>query len=518
MSTDDARPRRTASRWWWPAIAAAAGLAWVAAALLVDGPGAAGPLTAFERRMPDGSILKVEALTVGNETGTYRGPAVGFDRYWRGYSPRSCGITMLGRGDRQVTVWMSRRDGLTGQPLDFDWWRENVVVDAAGNEISSDECHVTLLTEYAASGDEKADFVAPPLRADHAKYSAWLLGSRLPTFRPRDGRLAFTVKNTAGEVVAEFDLPHPDPRPVSEWTGGPLPQTFTAGDLSVTVTGVTKSQGRTHSATPDVDFMQATMDLRWQGRPAADWQIESAAFVTPLGDEERCDGVPVDAAGRASVVLGDPEQLQPLFRERVWKMALRCTRKPAATVAGVDRDSLAGIPLPAAGRAELPGRSLVVNGCGVDLIAVGGTGDTTCELPGPPAALSRIFSPGWDWGTDLHNNVVLTGGSVPAWQLKSSGTSVRLEAHSVSLPWLLVASPGGPADKVLTFRVHDDQGREVPHAAKVLGESTSGVWVVYLKPEADARAVTLDVMLQFPVVVEGYLEVPRPPGSEPPSP
>ena len=516
MPTADARPRRTASPWRWVAIAVAAVLAWVGAAVfLVDGPGAARPLTAFERRMPDGSILKVEALTVGNGTGTYRGPALGFDRYWRGYTPRPCSISMRGGADREVTVWMSRRDGRTGRPLDFDWWRENVVVDAAGDEISSDEYRVTLLTEYAASGAYLSSFVSPPLRADHTKYSAWLLGSRLPTFRPRDGRLAFAVKNTAGEVVAEFDLPHPDPRPVPEWKGGPLPQTFTAGDLSVTVTGVTKSRGRTRYATRDVDFMQATMDLSWQGRPAADWHIESAAFVTPLGDEERCDAVPVDAAGRASVPLGDPEWLQPLFRERVWKMSLRCTRKPAATVAGVDRDSLAGIPLPAAGRAELPGRSLVVNGCAVDLIAVGGPGDTTCDVPGPPAALARIFSVGRDWGTAMH---IVPNGENPAWQFESSGTSVRLGAHSVSLPWLLVASQGGPADKVLHFRVRDDQGREVPHEAEVLGESTSGVWVVYLQPEADARAVTLDVMLQFPVVVEGYLEVPRPPGPEPPSP
>jgi hypothetical protein len=113
---------------------------------------------------------------------------------------------------------------------------------------------------------------------------------------------------------------------------------------------------------------------------------------------------------------------------------------------------------------------------------------------------------------------IVPNGENPAWQFESSGTSVRLGAHSVSLPWLLVASQGGPADKVLHFRVRDDQGREVPHEAEVLGESTSGVWVVYLQPEADARAVTLDVMLQFPVVVEGYLEVPRPPGPEPPSP
>jgi hypothetical protein len=124
---------------------------------------------------------------------------------------------------------MSRRDAKTDRPLDFRWWWENVVIDAAGNEIVRiggpsptryDEMvrnglPYPTLNEPAEGGLGNQTASTTNLRAT-SQLSAWILSTPLPPFRPQGDRWQLRVKNASGDVVAEFDLPHPKPSVLPE--------------------------------------------------------------------------------------------------------------------------------------------------------------------------------------------------------------------------------------------------------------------------------------------------------------
>lgn len=201
-------------------------LAWLVAATVSGLRAGSRPLTAYECRMPDGSILKIEALTTpdarGEHTFTYRppGPMFAVLLEWLSFGT---GPEILARDTDpgQIVVWMSRRDAGAGRPLDFDWWAENVVIDAAGNEVSdSGGGQDPSLWGFGPDGQSGLSG-DPPLLADHATEHSWILASDLPPFRPKAARLELKVKNTAGEVVASFDVP----LPASPTTPGKQPAT-----------------------------------------------------------------------------------------------------------------------------------------------------------------------------------------------------------------------------------------------------------------------------------------------------
>src|SRR5436190_24362080 len=86
-----------------------------------------------ERRLPDGSILRIEGVTLGTR-----------HTYNFGYAPRSRWffwerkrqLLSAESGGSVVVVWMTRRDAETGRSLDFDWWNRSVVVDSLGGEVT----------------------------------------------------------------------------------------------------------------------------------------------------------------------------------------------------------------------------------------------------------------------------------------------------------------------------------------------------------------------------------------------
>jgi hypothetical protein len=137
----------------------AALLAWFAAVRIYGPLGAARPLSEYECRMPDGSILRIEALTTGATGFTYTPPADGLRARLFGASPQVIRGSPSNPDD--IVVWMSRRDARTGEPLDFDWWAENVVVDAAGSEVSDADADLPSLTSFAEDG-QSTRYVPPP--------------------------------------------------------------------------------------------------------------------------------------------------------------------------------------------------------------------------------------------------------------------------------------------------------------------------------------------------------------------
>jgi hypothetical protein len=466
----------------------AALLAWFAAVRIYGPLGAARPLSEYECRMPDGSILRIEALTTGATGFTYTPPADGLRARLFGASPQVIRGSPSNPDD--IVVWMSRRDARTGEPLDFDWWAENVVVDAAGSEVSDADADLPSLTSFAEDG-QSTRYVPPPLLADHAGERNWLLCSPLPAFRPRGTRLELKVKNTAGDVVATFDVPHPAPRPFPEWTAKPLPQTFTDGDLAVTVTGIrTGVDGGAYWARPDTVF-------RWQGRPTTDWELSAVRFASPLGTALNSESTSLLRSGTAAnrATSGDSS----LLRERTWQLSLTCVRNEEAAFTADERGRLEEIAVPAADKAERVDRSLAANGCDFVIVAAGGSGTSSVALHAPRFGIlpgvrsARGVSP-FDQHASLHVTASRTG----------AGEQVAVRAP---FPWLLVDRSGIAADKTARVRVRDAQGRDVPTHEECVEKHLS---VLFLKPESGAKSLTLDVTVQKHVVFEALVELPRP--------
>lgn len=173
------------------------------------------PLTEYEQLMADGSILKIEAVTTGTaHTFKYHRPPSFFQSLFPWWRPPPVPLKDDGT-PQQIVLWMSRRDAKTDRPLDFRWWRENVVIDAAGNEIVRIGLPYPTLNgpSEGGLGNQTASFTN--LRTT-SQLSAWILSTPLPPFRPQGDRLKLRVKNAAGDVVAEFDLPHPKPSVLPE--------------------------------------------------------------------------------------------------------------------------------------------------------------------------------------------------------------------------------------------------------------------------------------------------------------
>jgi hypothetical protein len=79
-----------------------------------------------ERLLPDGSILKIEAVQVGSNQQIVV-------PYWprNGWPTFEPAPVELNAGNNEgLSIWMSRRDRRSGRSLDFDWWASSLAVNS----------------------------------------------------------------------------------------------------------------------------------------------------------------------------------------------------------------------------------------------------------------------------------------------------------------------------------------------------------------------------------------------------
>lgn len=504
------RPRHAATGWLLFVTQAlfvllAGAAAWFVGVRIYGPVGSSRPLTEYECRMPDGSILKIEALTTGGaHSFTHRAPAGDGLLNWLSGPARHVLSETLA-GSKQIVVWLSRQNARTGRPLDFDWWAENVAIDASGNAISKGNPGYATLHEFNGQSYRSQSTVSP-LLADRVGHRSWILSSPLPVFRPKGARLELKVKNTAGDVVASFDVPHPAPTPFPEWTAEPLPRTFTDGDLALTVTGV-------HTGVADATkwaeyWARPNVQFRWQGRPTTDWQVSAVRFTSPLDTAMDSDDsdylLPGRPAARASSIDSS------LLSERVWKMTLTCVRHDRAAFTAAERVRLEPVTIPAADKAELVNRSLAANGCDLILVAAGGSGTSSIAFASPRLGLGPgVFPYSMTYSTSPFEQEarVNARSSHPGGAESATVTS--------PFPWLLFDRVGVAADRTVRLRIRDDQGRDVPTDEESVGKHIS---LLALQPEPDATSLTIDATVQEPVEFEALVELPRPAAPSPTTP
>ncbi len=439
-------------------------------------------LTESEVKLPDGSILKIEALTFGSAHNlSYQIPVMGFGAF------TGSGTRMLSAsaGPKQVVVWMSRRHAESRQPLDFEWWQENVVVDAFDEELSDYDLNhgsSTVLHQLSAHGHSMNYVNQRPLKCDRTSYTAWVIASALPVHRSKDDRIRLKVKNTDGKVVAEFNLPHPSPTAFPVWTAESLPRTFTSGDLEVTVKDLTTHghEYRSNDRLTTNYWANATAEFKWKGMPTNEWQ-QWAHFKSPLG-----------------TTLGT-SSIDPTKREKVWRMQLTCSKIATARFDAAETGTIKGLKLQKAEKSANSGLAETINGSTVEVVTIGGSGKQKFDLTS-----TRL---GFGSGSYSSSNGNYVFEKSVHWQFESRGGGITNITVDSPFAWILLDRGASSVSKSFYVKVVDDQGREVKSELQGIQNNLS---VLYLQPESDAKTVTLDIKVHSPVTFEAYVELPEP--------
>src|SRR4051794_15251945 len=218
-----------------------------------------------ECRLPDGTVVRLEAISMGPEHRLVRG------RYWqRLLAPVLTGA--LATYGPSVTTWRLPTPNAAVLWLTWkanssltDWTRATAVGDS-GEEVELTGARIQFMRPDGP--DEK------------------LCGCVVPVF-PRRGRLIELRLYNAGRTspVAAFRIPNPAPEPHPSWT--PIPATQSADGLKVMLTRLEAGQ----VAPPTVPreraerhWTRARFRVWENGRPTDRWEPVSAVLSDATGN------------------------------------------------------------------------------------------------------------------------------------------------------------------------------------------------------------------------------------------
>src|SRR5262249_45968220 len=183
-----------------------------------------------ERRMADGTILVLEKVTVGSSHQFEWQRKQSISDWINGNWTQKHVANAWSPGE-SIVVWFSRRDPATGASLDVDWWLRSAAIDDLGAELDDDNAG---RNSFSASGSSVVSGSGPLAPEPAGKYEMIVAHSAVRPFRHAGNSFKLRVYDTAGTVVAEFDVPHANPGGLPVWRPEPLPATKAAGDLDVT--------------------------------------------------------------------------------------------------------------------------------------------------------------------------------------------------------------------------------------------------------------------------------------------
>jgi hypothetical protein len=218
-------------------------------------------------RLPDGTVLRLEGVTLGSEHRLVRG------RYWqRLLAPFLQGP--LAHYGPSVTTW--RLPTPNAAVFWLTWtasspltnWTRATAVDDTGEEVELTGTHIQFMRPDGP--DEK------------------LCGWVAPAF-PRRGREIELRLYSPGRAapVAVFRVPNPAPEPHPTWTPMRLPATQSAGRLTVTLTKL--ETGRLAPPSVPLDrparhWTRAEFRVRENGRPTDRWEPVGAVLSDATGN------------------------------------------------------------------------------------------------------------------------------------------------------------------------------------------------------------------------------------------
>src|SRR5262245_26439297 len=199
------------------------------------GPGARPAVRGLqERKMPDGTILVLEKVTVGTNHQFEWERKQSFTDLISGNWSRKYHANAWAPGEA-IVVWFSRRDPMTGECLDIDWWLRSAAVTDRDQELDDDNAGRNTFSATSSSGNSGSRPFAPE---PPTTYELIVGHTAVQPFRHSGKSFKLRAYNTRNEADAEFDVPHELATTLPVWKPEPLPTTKEAEDLDVTLTSL----------------------------------------------------------------------------------------------------------------------------------------------------------------------------------------------------------------------------------------------------------------------------------------
>lgn len=435
-----------------------------------------------ESTMPDGTILTLNAVTIGNnhqvDVLVLRHHFDPFESPWR-MQTVDCSTY-----PERVVTWLSRRDPKSGRYLDFQWWSHCEVTDSKGEVLSdSDPRRYVVSRNGHSSGGGSRPF-GPDTSSVSRQHGVRVVSSVFQKFRSSP-MTTLNVFNVDGDKVATLAMPNPTPQPTVEWEPETLPATKRDGDLEVVLKSVRNVRHKYKNNGKDVERVQFEVDLetRLNGTPTRDWYANMRKHEDIFGNDGN--------AYRSSLSIGEP----------AWRVEVSAYRHdnvefdPSEIIAMEPRE------LQQPGKFDTTMTEAQNVDSTIQILAVAGPGETTYLLP----ASGRYNS------TSSRSNPIRTGPK----NRQRIDCSTRFEQRDgqctstveCELPHVVINMSTVLSSYTTTIRVTDDQGRKVrTHLRNAVGEHR----YCFLEIEADARTVQFDVILHEPKVFEFYVKPPTP--------
>ena len=437
------------------------------------------------RTMPDGTVLVLEQVTTKKPhemAMTRPGGGTMLSSWIKAPAPANLQRFSVHSFDNSVVLWLTRWHPALPDSQDFDWWLTSILTDAHGEQIEDGRENSHVISAAKGMSTRGADRPWTPLA--RAKGDVVIATSQFPAQRQTAGSRKVSVYDRNGAPVAEFDVPFPDTSTTPQWTPDSLPASKTSDDVRVTftdvsvkeqplppITGVTLTHRRPRwSVTP-------IFSVERNGAPAPDWKAEPVRLTDALGNSAS------DGDCRLSV------------HERAWKLELTLSRDAPQAFMPEEQWESPPVALPATdSRQEVDqqGKSRAV---GVRLVAVGRGAVPYPEFARTHGGMARrVSSPGRvgekRFGVSHSSSSGVSGPTVH--NINISGDCAHLLLKLDHLP---------PAHREL-FRVHDDQGRELPHQVETFTTGDALYVFVFVDPAADAQSLRVTVYAHTARIVE----------------
>ena len=418
-----------------------------------------------EQVLSDGSILRLEQVTYGTQhrfdVRVSASPQPG-----RPPSRIDRPITE-GTSDNCLMLWFTRRSPGRGEALDFSWWSHCLAIDERGRTILDENPGEDAISQNSSSGRSGSRPFSP--RQDNQRCDIIAAHSTLRPFRHTGETFTLQVFNTAGEIVAEFDVHNPLRGPFPEWTPEPLPATKTDGDLRVTLRSLrpqwwddSSNKVRRLAIHPEFEFEQS-------GQVSKHWTTESMQVLDALGNTAGANNCDLD----------------PL--ESAWKLRLRLQRNEQAAFDPAETFKIPPIALPAAATSMSIRQDGSVQGAQITILAVGGSGPTV--YPGLAMQGGTSHFSGGD--SDSEYKIETRPGQ---------GTLVNARR-----PHILYRVTGMQPQQHLMLQVVDDQARPVTVHPNNFHDVVFG----FLKVQPDAKTIEMTFTVQKSREVEFLIAPPQ---------
>lgn len=444
------------------------------------------------RTMPDGTVLVLERATARKPhemTVTLPGgPLV--STWFRGRTPGNERRISAHPHDSAIVLWFTRWHPGLPDSLDFDWWLTNVLTDKYGAEIEDGYEQSFVISAAGGLASRGASRPWAPLAP--AKGDIVIATSQFPALRQAAGPRRVKVFDRMRKLAAEFEVPFPDTSAAPQWTPDALPVTKSADDVQVTFTDVAIQE----LSPLLIDGLQLKHPRpRWSvapvfrverdGAPAPEWKAEPIRLTDALGN----------VAWSRSCRLSTHEQ--------AWKLELTLSRDAPQALAADEQWQSPPVALPDADSSQPVDHHATVQNVGVSLVSIGRGATQYREFASSTAGLAQRTSgsrrpDGKTYG--LSHSSRSTNGRPTKHEATITGDCAHLLLKLDHLP---------PHHREL-FRIHDDQGRELPHQTETFTMGDTMYAFLFVDPAPDAQGLRATVYVHTARTVELLLAPPRP--------